>query len=242
MDQSPGLTATEGLDGALADRLRRFIQTRLPLVAVAAAGDIRLHLAGPRSGMSRIAGMAPQDAGPPYWAFLWGGGLALARYIQDHPGVVAGRRVLDLGAGCGIVGIAAARSGAREVLAADVAAGAIVASQLNAAANGVAVDTALGDLTAGEPPPVDLVLVGDLFYEAALAGRVVRFLDRCLAAGATVLVGDPWRPHLPRPRLTLLADYPGPDFGAGEGARAEANAVFAFGAEEREALYTDRAK
>lgn len=166
--------------------------------------------------------------GNPYWAYHWGGGLALARHVLDHPGIVTGKRVLDLGTGSGVVAIAAAKAGAKSVLAADVDPYAIVAAQLNATANGVSVATMRGDLTAGSPPKVDVLLVGDLFYEAELAKRVTAFLDRCLAANIVVLVGDPWRAFLPRSRLRLLAEYPGGDFGSGDNAELRLNAVFAF--------------
>ncbi len=169
-----------------------------------------------------------EDFGTPYWAYDWGGGLALARHILDHPQTVAGRVVLDLGAGSGIVAIAAAKSGAKRVIAADIDHYAIAAIDLNAAANGVTVSTSLGDLTSGAPPDVDVVLVGDLFYEAGLAERVTSFLDRCIRSDIDVLVGDPWRSFLPRRRLRLLAQYPGLDFGNSGQRRQSENAVFSF--------------
>jgi predicted nicotinamide N-methyase len=165
--------------------------------------------------------------GTPYWAYDWGGGLALARHILNYPQIVAGRIVLDLGAGSGIVGIAAAKSGAKNVIAADVDRYAIMAIGLNAAANSVAISTFFGDPTAGAPPAVDMILVGDLFYEADLARRVIAFLDRCLRSKIEVLVGDPWRSFLPKTRLQLLAQYPGPDFGCSSDAQRQ-NAVFSF--------------
>ena len=187
--------------------------------------EIRLHRTGPQSGLWRFA-EADENFGNPYWAHHWGGGLALARHALDHPEAVADKRVLDLGAGSGLVAIAAAMAGASHVLAVDVDPYAIVATEVNAAANGVAVATLRGDLTGETPPDVDVVLVGDLFYEAELAKRVTGFLDRCLAAGIGVLIGDPWRAHLPRGRLKLLAEYPGGDFGDGDALKL--NAVFAF--------------
>ncbi|MEQ1608267.1 MAG: 50S ribosomal protein L11 methyltransferase [Hyphomonadaceae bacterium] len=188
--------------------------------------EIRLHKAGPGSGLSRFA-QTDKSFDTPYWAYHWGGGLALARHVLDHRESVAGRRVLDLGAGSGIVGIAGAMSGASYVTAADVDRYAIVAIELNAAANGVTIETFHGDVTIGSPPDVDIVMVGDLFYEAGLAARVTAFLDRCLAARIEVLVGDPWRAFLPHGRLKLLAEYPGGDFGS-SGADSRGNAVFAF--------------
>jgi predicted nicotinamide N-methyase len=169
-----------------------------------------------------------EDFDTPYWAYEWGGGLALARHILNHPDIVAGRTVLDLGAGSGIVGIAAAKSGAKHVIAADIDRYALTAIGLNAAANGVTISTFFGDLTSGSPPDVDVVLVGDLFYEAGLAQRVITFLDRCLASNIVILVGDPWRTFLPRIRLQLLAEYPGTDFGCRNRGEQKQNAVFSF--------------
>lgn len=170
---------------------------------------------------------ADPDFGSPYWARPWGGGLALARHVLDHPEVVADRKVLDLGAGSGLVAIAAALAGAEAVTAVDVDPYAIAATRLNAAANGVTIAVAQADLTAGEPPDVELVLVGDLFYEAALAIRVTAFLERCVAAGIEVAIGDPFRAFLPTGQLAMVAEYPVADFGDPDGA-ARAAAVFTF--------------
>ena len=137
-----------------------------------------------------------------------------------NPTLVTGRRVLDLGAGSGLVGIAAAKAGAAHVLAVDVDADAVAAAGLNARANDVALEILCADLLDGPAPAVDVVLVGDLFYDRQTAARALRFMDRCLEAGARVLVGDPRRAFLPLERLDLIADYPARDFGesgAGEG-------------------------
>lgn len=202
-----------------------YIVANLPVVAAPTVPEIRLHRAGPKSGLWRLA-HGDSDFGSPYWAHVWGGGLALARYILDKPDVVKGRRVLDLGTGSGIVGIAAAKAGAAEVIAADVDPYAIAAVELNAAINHVAISPIVADLTVAEAPKVDVVCVGDLFYDAALAARVLAFLDRCLLQGAEILIGDPWRTHLPRQRLQLLAEYSVPDFGDADGTKA--SAVFAL--------------
>ena len=186
--------------------------------------EIRLHRAGPRSGLMRLAQVDP-DFGSPYWARPWGGGLALARRVLDQPDVVAGKRVLDLGAGSGLVAIAAMMAGAGQVTAADVDPYAITATRLNAEANGVTVETLLGDLTVGDPPDVELMLVGDLFYDPDLAARVLAFLERCSGAGIAVLIGDPWRASLPADRLRVVAEYTVADFGDAEGALRSA-AVF----------------
>jgi len=202
-----------------------FIRANLPLAPVPGIPEIQLHKALPSSGLGRLAAWDELGFGSPYWAYYWAGGLALARYILDHPEIVAGRRVLDLGAGSGLVAIAAAKAGAKQVIAAEVDAYAVAALGLNAAHNKAAVSVEHGDLTADPPPDVDVVLVGDLFYERDLAGRVTAFLDRCLADGQRVLVGDPWRAWLPRARLRLLAQY---EVAETESKAATASAVFAF--------------
>jgi len=206
--------------------LETFIRDRLPLEPVPGAPEIRLHRAGPRSGLMRLAEADP-DFGSPYWARTWGGGLALARHVLDHPETVRGKRVLDLGAGSGLVAIAAAMAGAAEVVAVDVDPYAVTATRLNAVANGVSVEARLGDLTTGEPPAVELMLVGDLFYDPELAARVTAYLERCVVAGIAVLIGDPFRAYLPTQRLRVVAEYPVADYGDPDGA-TRAAAVFAF--------------
>nr|WP_245201592.1 50S ribosomal protein L11 methyltransferase [Sphingomonas trueperi] len=173
----------------------------MPVVPVPGVPELRLHKAGPASGVGRLGDAAP------YWAYWWGGGLALARYVLDHPAQLVGRRVLDLGAGSGLLGIAAARAGAARVTASEIDPHARAAIALNAALNQVTLAEIVGDLTAGPTPEAELLLVGDVFYAPEVAVRVTAFLDRCVAAGITVLVGDPWRSPLPIERLTLLARY-----------------------------------
>jgi predicted nicotinamide N-methyase len=148
---------------------------------------------------------ALDEEAPPFWAFAWVGGQALARHVLDHPELVRDRRVLDLASGSGIVAIAAARAGATAVLASDTDARARAAIGLNAAANGVEVD---GDvLDAVLDLDVDVVLAGDVFYEQPMARHVESFCDEASAAGVDVLVGDPGREYLPRRRCTALAVY-----------------------------------
>jgi predicted nicotinamide N-methyase len=147
---------------------------------------------------------------PPYWAFAWAGGQALARYVLDHPHEVAGKRVLDLAAGSGLVAIAAAKAGAAPVIAADIDAFTEPAIALNAEQNGVYIEIMTQDLLdrpAPEEPRYDVILVGDLFYERDTATRALSFLDRNAAAGSRVLVGDPGRTYLPKERLARLAEY-----------------------------------
>lgn len=203
---------------------RNLLRERLTLSAPDLLPELRLYRAGPASGVSRLA----SGDGAPYWAYPWGGGLALARYLLDHPETVAQRRVLDLGAGGGIVAIAAMRAGARQATALDVDRDAIDMVALNAEANAVTVAALCGDPLDGPPPDVDLVLVGDLFYEPRLAARVTAFLARCREIGVGALIGDPWRAHLPRARLKRLAEYRLADFGDAPDAAATSAAVFAF--------------
>lgn len=178
-----------------------FVTAHLPVTPVPGVPELRLHKAGPASGVGRIGEAAP------YWAYWWAGGLALARYLLDHPAQVAGRRVLDLGSGSGLVAIAAARAGAAQVVAAELDPHARVAIACNAQLNGVVLTGIEGDPLDGDPPSADLLLAGDVFYAPEVAARVLPFLDRCVAAGIAVLVGDPWRAPLPLDRLTLLAEY-----------------------------------
>jgi predicted nicotinamide N-methyase len=210
-----------------ARQARDFIRANLPLCPLPFLDGLRLHRAGPTSGLGQFAARRGRDGYAPYWAYAWGGGLALARYLLDHPELVADRRVLDLGAGGGLVAIAAMKAGARSATAIDIDPDALAAIALNAEANGVAVAAICGDPLDGAPPDVDLALVGDLFYEATQARRTTAFLARCRAVPIAVLIGDPFRAHLPRERLIQLADYAIADFGDAPGA-ATASAVFAF--------------
>lgn len=147
---------------------------------------------------------------PPYWAFAWAGGQALARHVLDHPVLVAGQRVLDLAAGSGLVAIAAAKAGAAPVIAADIDAFTEPAIALNAEANDVYIEVLTQDLldsAAPDTPRYDVILVGDLFYERDTAARALIFLDRNAARGSRVLIGDPGRTYLPKDRLVRLAEY-----------------------------------
>jgi predicted nicotinamide N-methyase len=142
---------------------------------------------------------------PPFWAAAWPGGQALARYVLDHPGLVAGRSVLDLGAGSGLVAVAAVLAGATRVLASEVDPFGLAAVPENAALNCVTGIEPVGDLLGEEPPAVDVVLAGDVCYDRTMTERVLPFLEAARAAGAEVLIGDPGRPYLPHDRLTEAA-------------------------------------
>jgi predicted nicotinamide N-methyase len=142
---------------------------------------------------------------PPFWAAAWPGGQALARYVLDHPELVAGRTVLDLGAGSGLVAVAAVLAGATRVVASEIDRFGLAAIPENAALNGVTGIEPVGDLLGEGPPAVDVVLAGDVCYDRTMTERVLPFLDAARAAGAEVLIGDPGRPYLPHDRLTEAA-------------------------------------
>jgi predicted nicotinamide N-methyase len=154
---------------------------------------------------------------PPFWAFAWAGGQALARYLLDHPETVTGRQVVDVASGSGLVAIAAALAGAAAVTAYDIDPLAAAAISLNAAANGVAIRAVCADVLSQDDRPApgtDLVLVADAFYERDLAGQVLDFAERARARGAAVLAGDFGRAYLPRARLVALASYDVPGLAA----------------------------
>jgi predicted nicotinamide N-methyase len=157
---------------------------------------------------------------PPFWAFAWAGGRALARYLLDHPEAVSGKHAIDVASGSGLVAIAAVKAGAADVTAYDIDPLAAAAIAINAEANGVTVPVACADVLEADglpAPGADLVLVADAFYEKELAGRILRFAERNRARGAAVLVGDLGRTYLPRARLARLARYDVPGLFAMEG-------------------------
>jgi predicted nicotinamide N-methyase len=176
-----------------------------PLSAVPFLPELRLHQAATHVGL--FDGGYHSDEPPPFWAFAWPGGVALARHVLDHPETVAGLRVLDLAAGSGVVAVAAALAHASRVRATDVDRIAIQAVRRNAEANGVTVEAECVDVLDDETADSDVVLVGDGFYTQAMADRMMRFLRRCADAGKLVLVGDPDRKFMPRKHFTALARY-----------------------------------
>ena len=185
-------------------------------------GEVQLYVAddvvGLWEAMETEGGGAGED--PPFWAAAWPGGQALARYVLDHPQSVAGRRVLDLGAGSGLVAVAALLAGARAVVASDIDPYSHTAVQLNAELNGVSGIEVVGDVLDGDPPDVDVVLAGDVCYDREMTGRVLPFLDTARAAGADVYIGDPGRAYLPSARLARMAGYDVPDADGGAPRRA----------------------
>ena len=154
-------------------------------------------------------GTAPTD--PPFWAAAWPGGQALARHVLDRPDLVAGRSVLDLGSGSGLVAVAAALAGAARVTASDVDPFSHAAIAVNAEGNGIPPVEVLGDVLGEEPPVVDVVLAGDVCYDRVLSERVLPWLEAARARGAEVFLGDPGRPYVPVDRLERVATFDVPD-------------------------------
>lgn len=173
--------------------------------------ELQLHLADEVTPIWRLTEEALAEIGlpPPFWAFAWAGGQALARYILDNPAVVASQPVIDFASGSGLVAIAAAKAGAARVLAADIDAFCGAALEVNARVNGVCVDFT-GDNLLDAPPPAwaRVILAGDICYEKPLADQVMGWLAEARAGGATVLIGDPGRSYFPREGgLVKLAEY-----------------------------------
>jgi predicted nicotinamide N-methyase len=163
---------------------------------------------------------------PPFWAYPWAGGQALARHVLDNPGVVLGRRVLDVASGSGLVAIAAARAGAASVVAGDIDPHAVAAIAINASANGVTVDARPFDLAADGPGDAEVVLAGDVFYQRVLAELALRFIRAATRAGADVLVADPGRAFVPAGSLSALARYEVPVLTAIEDAPVKTVTVY----------------
>jgi predicted nicotinamide N-methyase len=175
--------------------------------------EIRLLTAVEPSGLWDLWDRTERDA-PPFWAFPWAGGQALARYVLDHPGTVSGRRVLDAASGSGLVAIAAAKAGAVGVVGGDIDLNAVTAIGINATANGAAVTARAFDLAADDTCGAEVVLAADVFYQRELAGLALRFLRGAAQSAADVLVADPGRAFLPAASLTPLTSYEVPVFGA----------------------------
>ena len=191
---------------------RAFILENTRLQPVPFVPEIVLHLADESVPLWRKTEeeIGADGLPPPYWAFAWAGGQALARYVLDHAEQLRGARVLDLAAGSGLVGIAAARAGAAPVVSVDIDAFAEAAMVINGEANDVYLDIHIIDPLDGPAPPgprYDVILVGDLFYERDTATRALAFLTRHAAVGTRVIIGDPGRAYLPRERRVKACEY-----------------------------------
>jgi predicted nicotinamide N-methyase len=187
----------------------RFIRANTAIAAPPLVPEIRLHLATEITPLwlATEAELGRAQLPPPYWAFAWAGGQALARYVLDHPTLVYGRKVLDFGAGSGLLALAAAKSGAAQATAAEIDGFAAAAIALNSALNRLEVAVLGEDVIGRLPSPWQVVLVGDMCYERPLAERLTLWLRRLADAGALVLLGDPGRAYLPQSGLLELARY-----------------------------------
>ena len=183
-----------------------FIRQHTELLPVPLVPEIKLYLAHEAVPIWQKTEEELGEMGlpPPFWAFAWAGGQALARYVLDHPEIATGRRVLDLASGSGLVGIAAMKAGAASVLAADIDAFALAAIAMNANANACDIKSTGVDLLNDAPQDFDVILVGDLFYEKATAARCMTFLRQ---STADILIGDPGRSYLPKELLISVAQY-----------------------------------
>ena len=204
------------------------VRSRTRLARPPVVPELQLHLADDMdaawSGLQ--AELDDDHLPPPFWAFAWLGGQAVARHVLDHPGEVAGLSVLDLATGSGLCALAARAAGACAVTAVDVDPVAVVAARLNAEVNGLQVEVVQTDVLDAEPPPVDVVLAGDVFYDAQMAARVQPWLLDAHRQGARVLVGDPGRHYLPRALLVELAAYDVPTTRDLEGVERKTVRVF----------------
>ncbi|MFO1017270.1 MAG: methyltransferase [Hyphomonadaceae bacterium] len=204
-----------------------FIRENTRVLAPSHVPELALHLADDAVSLWELTEERLGELGlpPPFWAFAWAGGQALARYVLDHPEAVRGKSVMDVASGSGLVAIAAMKAGAASALAIDIDAFASHAAILNAELNGVAVEVSDAD-PVGRPTEADVILVGDLFYDRDLAPRVLAWLIAMQAEGKTVLIGDPGRTYLPREKLEQIAAYDIPVTRALEDAEVKRAAVW----------------
>jgi len=220
--------ALESMSAPILDRAA-FILAHTRLIAPPLAPDITLHLAHEATELWQKTEDELGQIGlpPPFWAFAWAGGQALARYILGHPEIVAGKRVLDFASGSGLVAIAAAKAGAAEVEASEIDDFALAAIALNAAQNGVRVTARSGDLI-GSDEGWGVVLAGDVSYQQDMAEAATSWLAQLSRRGAIVLIGDPWRSYLARDLLEPIAEYSVPVTRALEDAEIKRTGVFRF--------------
>ncbi len=209
-----------------------FILANTSLMAPPHVPEIRLHLASEAHELWLKTEEELEAIGlpPPFWAFAWAGGQGLARYILDHPEIVAGKTVLDFASGSGLVAIAAMRAGAAHVLAVDIDPWAGTAIRLNAVENGVDLDFAGEDII-GRTVDAEVILAGDVFYDRDIAAKLVPWLRQLAGEGRLVLVGDPGRAYLPKERLEAQATYEVPVTRALEDSEVKKTTVWRFAAD-----------
>ena len=212
------------------ERARAFILDNTDVLHPPHVAEIDLRLATEAHELWLKTEAELEDIGlpPPYWAFAWAGGQALARYLLDHPAEIAGRTVLDFASGSGLVAIAAAKAGARTVMAADIDPFCREAISINAALNGADITITIDDCI-GQPVAAEVLLAGDVFFDRAMAAAIIPWFDAVSTDGTTVLVGDPGRAYLPTDRLTKLATYEVPVTRALEDAEVKRSSVWRWG-------------
>ena len=186
-----------------------FIRQNTSVMSPPLVPEIRLHLAHEAVPLwlKTEEELGEMGLAPPFWAFAWAGGQALARYVLDHAGAVGNLRVVDLATGSGLVAIAAVQAGSSSIVAIDIDEFATTAAEMNAELNQVKLEIKLEDVLHQRPPLADIILVGDLFYEKTLAARCLKWLRQAQEHGAKVFIGDPGRSYLPKEQLEELAEY-----------------------------------
>ncbi|WP_342360687.1 methyltransferase [Terrarubrum flagellatum] len=216
-------------DSTLTRDREAFIRAHTRLTPTPHAPSISLHVADEATALWEKTEEELGEMGlpPPFWAFAWAGGQALARYILDHPETVRGKRVFDVASGSGLVAIAAAQAGAASVIANEIDEFALAAIALNASVNGVRIAIEAGDKI-GAAADADIICAGDVFYERDMATRIADWLSERVNAGALALVGDPGRSYLPKERLEHLASYMVPVTRALEDAEIKRASVWRF--------------
>ncbi|MBI1187151.1 MAG: methyltransferase [Alphaproteobacteria bacterium] len=204
-----------------------FIRANTRVSAPPHVPEVRLHLADDAVSLWEMTEEELGEIGlpPPFWAFAWAGGQALARFVLDHPDIVRGKRVMDVASGCGLVAIAAMRAGAASATAWDIDAFAADAARVNAALNDVALDPVTDD-PIGKPADADVILVGDLFYDRDVSPPLLAWLRAEEARGAVVFIGDPGRTYLPKDALERVAEYAVPTIRALEDSEVKRTGVW----------------
>jgi predicted nicotinamide N-methyase len=207
-----------------------FILQNTRLQAVPHAPEISLWLADEITPIWRLTEEELGELGlpPPFWAFAWAGGQAVARWLLDNPSEVAGKSVLDFATGSGLVGVAAMKAGATSVLGTDIDPFCGAAVALNAQANAVSMAFTDQNLLDAPPPPVDVICAGDVCYEKPMTERVLDWLGQARANGTRVLIGDPGRTYFPKSGLDFLAEYRVPTTRELEDQEVKRSAVWAM--------------
>lgn len=186
-----------------------FIRHNTSVMSPPLVPEIKLHLAHEAVPLwlKTEEELGEMGLAPPFWAFAWAGGQALARFVLDYSSTVENLRVLDLATGSGLVAIAAVQAGSASIIATDIDEFATTAAAMNAGLNQVSLNIKLEDVLQQHPLPADVILVGDLFYEKTLAARCLTWLRQAHEQGAKVFIGDPGRSYLPKDQLEKLAEY-----------------------------------